>query len=67
LQENKSNIFYIAFLDGTYSNVLLNKFSPRAVRRSKQQKEMFEYLQQNQRSFWVNTAGFKALFSDLTK
>lgn len=67
LRENRTDIFYIAFLDGTQSNILLNKFSTRAARRSEQQKEMLEYLKQNSRSFWLNTAGFKALFLDLIK
>jgi len=67
LQEGRSNIFYIAFLDGTHSNVVLGDISERAVRIKQQQKEILQYLKQNPNSFWLNTTGFKALFSDLKR
>ena len=67
LQEDKQNVFYIAFLDGTHSNIVLGDVTERAVRIKQQQKEILQYLKQNLKSIWLNTAGFKALFSDLTK
>ncbi|MEA2088496.1 MAG: hypothetical protein U9O55_01475 [Patescibacteria group bacterium] len=32
-----------------------------------QQKEIQKYLKSNSNNFWLNTAGFKELFLDLTK
>ncbi|MDD5738390.1 MAG: hypothetical protein PHY72_00470 [Candidatus Pacebacteria bacterium] len=65
LKEGGKDIFYVAFLDGTHSNVVLGNVSERAVRIKQQQKEILQYLQQNPNSFWLNTAGFKALFKDI--
>ena len=65
VKDERNNISYISFLDGTYSNVLLGKISNRAKRRLIQRKEIEEYLKNNTRNYWLNTAGFDALFFDL--
>lgn len=64
LKERNKNIFYIAYMDGSYSNILLNSDDGGSKLR-KQQEEISKYLIDNSNNFWVNTAGFKALASDL--
>ncbi len=66
LKEKDKNISYIAFLDGSYSNILLGD----AIGGDKlmtQKKEIGECLTRNPSSFWVNTTGFKSLISDLNQ
>ena len=65
LKESNENIHYIAFLDGTYSNMLLGKISKSAKKKIKQFNEIKKYLSQNPSNYWLNTYGFKNLFSDL--
>ncbi|MCK5459504.1 hypothetical protein KAI52_00115 [Candidatus Parcubacteria bacterium] len=67
IKKERVNIYYISFLDGTYSNYLLGKISKNAERVLKQREEIEEYLKNNPNNFWVNTIGFKNLFSDLIK
>jgi hypothetical protein len=61
LREENENISYIAFLDGSYSNVLLSESSG-GEKITTQRKEIKKYLSNNQNNFWVNTAGFDSLF-----
>jgi len=66
LKEKDKNISYIAFLDGSYSNILLGD----AIGGDKlmtQRKEIKESLTPNSNSFWVNTRGFESLISDLNQ
>ncbi len=66
LKEKNQNIFYIAFLDGNYSNILLA--SKKCGDKLKtQRKEIKKYLKNNPRNYWLNTAGFISLFSDFKK
>jgi len=67
LRENNGNIFYISFLDGTYSNKLLADSIPKRSKKLRSQRRQIErYLKSNNsRNFWVNTAGFEGLVSDL--
>ena len=62
LKEQDKNIFYVAFLDGSYSNVLLGNENG-GDKLITQRKEIKKYLLHNPQNFWVNTAGFEALFS----
>ena len=64
LKEKKENIFYIAFLDGNYSNILLDN-KKCGDKLKTQRKEIKKYLKNNARNFWLNTKGFENLFSDL--
>lgn len=61
LKEKKKNIFYLAFLDGNYSNTLLS-IADGGNKLTTQRDEIKKYLLHNPNNFWVNTAGFKALF-----
>lgn len=61
LKEQNKNIFYVAFLDGSYSNILLSD-SNRGDKLTTQRKEIKKYLLRNPNNFWVNTAGFEVLF-----
>ncbi len=66
LRKEREDIFYVSFLDGTYSNILLSdKINKKAKKRLKQYREINRYLRQNMQNYWLNTAGFKALFADL--
>lgn len=65
LKKERDNIFYISFFDGTYSNILLGEISKKAKKKTKQRNEIEKFLKKNPQNFWVNTAGFKALFEDL--
>ncbi len=63
LKEN-NKVSYIAFLDGKYSNVLLSDigFGDKII---KQRKEINKFLKKNPDNFWLNTAGFEKLISNL--
>lgn len=64
LKEKNKNIFYVVFLDGNYSNVLLSNENG-GEKLKTQRKEIKKYLKSNPRNYWLNTAGFESLFSDL--
>lgn len=66
LKETIPNIFYISFLDGSYSNILLSN-SKAGDKLQTQRKEIKKYLKGNPNNYWLNTTGFKSLFSDLVK
>ena len=71
------NIFIVSFMDGVYSNHLLDIEiscieNPEALVRlknktklSQQQYEILKGLKNNQNSFWVNTYGLIELIKDL--
>lgn len=63
LKEHNKNISYAAFLDGNYSNILLSDGSG-GDKLTTQRREIKKYLSRNPRNFWVNTAGFAALFKN---
>jgi len=58
LKEQNKNISYIAFLDGSYSNVLLSD-EDGGDKLTTQRKEIKKYLFHNPQNFWVNTANKK--------
>ncbi len=66
LKEQNKNTTYVAFLDGSYSNVLLG-IGDGGDKLTTQRKEIKKYLLHNPNNFWVNTAGFEALISDLNR
>lgn len=59
----RQGIYYIAFLDGKYSNVLLGG-DVSGDKINKQRQEIVKCLNKNPNNYWVNTAGFKALIKD---
>ena len=61
LKEQNKNIYYVAFLDGSYSDTLLGDTSE-GDKLTMQRKEIKKYLFHNPNNFWVNTAGFEDLF-----
>lgn len=65
LKENKNSVYYISFLDGTYSNSILGKIDKKSKKKYKQRKEIEKYLKINANNFWVNTAGFINLVKDI--
>ena len=60
----KNSVSYISFLDGNYSNVLLGDIGD-GDKIKTQRKEINKCLKNNFHNYWVNTAGFKKLMSDL--
>lgn len=62
-EQNKNNIFYIAFLDGSYSNIFLSDKNG-GDKLMTQRKEIKKHLLHNPQNFWVNTVGFKELFQN---
>lgn len=65
LSEDNKNIYYISFLDGTYSNRLLGKIDKKSKKNINQRKEIEKYLRKNPNNFWMNTAGFLEFVKDL--
>mgnify|MGYP001571779895 FL=1 len=63
LKEQNKNISYVAFLDGSYSNVLLG-IGDGGDKLTTQRKEIKKYLLHNPNNFWVNTIGFEKLFKN---
>jgi len=63
LKEQNKNISYLAFLDGSYSNILLANENG-GDKLTTQRKEIKKYLLRNPNNFWVNTIGFTALFGE---
>lgn len=61
LKENNPAISYISFLDGNYSNRILNQ-QVGGSKLETQRAEIAKNLKENPRNFWLNTAGFKELF-----
>lgn len=66
LKDRDANISYISFLDGSYSNTLLSN-SDAGDKLKTQRKEIKKYLKSRKQNYWLNTAGFMALFDDLVK
>lgn len=62
--KESNRISYIAFLDGKYSNILLND-KDGGDKITKQRKEINKFLENNPDNYWLNTAGFEKLISDL--
>ncbi len=64
IKENNKNIYFISFLDGKYSNKILdNSFS--GPKLSTQRNQINEFLKNNPNNFWLNTTGFKELFKNI--
>ncbi len=63
LEEKQKNIFYISFLDGVYSNLLLS--DKKKSKKIETQREEIEKSLKNGKNFWLNTKGFERLINDL--
>jgi hypothetical protein len=61
IKENNKNFYFISFLDGKYSNKILND-SIAGTKLLTQRNQIKEFLKNNPNNFWLNTAGFKELF-----
>ena len=63
------NFHFVAFLDGNYSNYLLNNLKINKDdldnKLSKQKQEIIETLKLNKNNLWLNTYGFTELLKDL--
>lgn len=61
LTEKNKKIYYIAFLDGNYSNILLSNKNIKG-KIDTQRKDITKFLKNNPNNYWVNTTGFKSIF-----
>ncbi|MGZ9432193.1 hypothetical protein [Mycoplasma sp. 613B] len=64
------NLYIISFLDGTYSNMLLDEFLTKLEEQKdtkiiNQIKEIVQILKTNKRSYWLNTSGFIKFLEEL--
>ncbi len=64
IKENNKDFYIISFLDGKYSNKLLDDNSL-GKKISTQRNEIINYLKNNKNNFWLNTKGFRSLFEKL--
>lgn len=60
----KNGVSYVSFLDGKYSNILLGE-NGHGDKITTQRKEIKKFLNNNPDNYWVNTAGFTRLISNL--
>jgi hypothetical protein len=58
------NAHYVAFLDGVYFNILADMRAA-SGKPYEQRKSIMEHLQKHKQNYFVNTAGFKELLSDI--
>jgi hypothetical protein len=63
--ESQKNIHYISFLDGIYFNLLVETDSLKLTKITNQSNKILKNLTENQKNYFVNTAGFKKLFHSL--
>jgi hypothetical protein len=66
LKVQNKKVYFVSFLDGTYSNNLLGIISKKSKKKIKQQKEIKKYLKHNPQNFWMNTAGFSEFVKDMS-
>ncbi len=64
LKERDTNIHYISFLDGSYSNILLGD-EGRGDKLLRQRKEIEKNLKNNKNNYWMNTMGFTNFIKDI--
>ena len=64
--ENSEFIHYLSFMDGLYFNNFICIQLEKNSRASKQKEDIEKYLKTNPKNFFVNTAGLKEIFEDLT-
>ncbi len=60
--EQDDRFHYIAFLDGDYANILFQSNMPKVA---SQRNDIESALRNNERNYFVNTAGFKKLAQDI--
>ena len=64
IKESNKDFYIISFLDGKYSNRLLDDNSS-GKKISTQRNEIINYLKNNKNNFWLNTKGFRSLFDNI--
>jgi len=65
--ENLKFIHYLSFMDGVYFNNFIWSSSKNNTKVSRQRGDIEKYLKNNPSNFFVNTAGLKKIFEDLSK
>jgi hypothetical protein len=65
--ENSKSIHYLSFMDGIYFNNFIWTSPKDNTKANKQKKDIEKYLKDNPNNFFVNTAGIKEIFKELSK
>mgnify|MGYP001626413985 CR=1 FL=1 len=65
--ENSEFVHYLSFIDGIYFNNLIWIPPKDSTKINKQKEDIEKYLRDNPNNFFVNTAGLKEIFEDLSK
>jgi len=65
--ENSRFIHYLSFMDGVYFNNFIWAIPDNSTKASRQKEDIEKYLRDNPSNFFVNTAGLKEIFNDLSK
>ncbi|MBC7092047.1 MAG: hypothetical protein H5T85_05170 [Actinobacteria bacterium] len=65
--ENSEFIHYLSFVDGVYFNNFIWTPPENSSKVNRQKEDIEKYLKENPNNFFVNTAGLKEIFEDLSK
>jgi len=65
--ENSNFIHYLSFMDGVYFNNFIWTPPENSTKVNRQKEDIEKYLKDNPSNFFVNTAGLKEIFKDLSK
>ena len=65
--ENSKFIHYLSFMDGVYFNNFIWIPPENSTKVNRQKEDIEKYLKDNPTNFFVNTAGLKEIFKDLSK
>lgn len=65
--ENSKFIHYLSFMDGVYFNNFIWTPPENSTKINRQKEDIEKYLKNNPSNFFVNTAGLKKIFKDLSK
>jgi len=65
--ENSKFIHYLSFMDGVYFNNFIWTPPENSTKVNRQKEDIEKYLKDNPSNFFVNTAGLKEIFKDLSK
>jgi len=60
-------IHYLSFMDGIYFNNFIWALPENNTKATRQKKDIEKYLEENPNNFFVNTAGLREIFKDLSK
>jgi len=65
--EDLKSVHYVSFMDGVYFSRFAKPSSFKDAKINQQKRDIASYLKRNPRNFFVNTAGLKEIFKDLSR